>query len=68
MSLRATITASPLSCARNGSSTNLRSSMRSSLREQLRVISPWLEDDQIDEVAHRITTYPSKNLLEPCLL
>jgi type I restriction enzyme R subunit len=38
--------------------------MESVLREQLRTINPWLEDDQVDEVVHRITTYPSKNLLE----
>lgn len=34
------------------------------LRERLKLFNPWLEDDQIEEVVHRITTYPSKNLLE----
>jgi len=34
------------------------------LRERLRTINPWLEDDQVDEAVHRITTFPSKNLLE----
>ncbi len=34
------------------------------LREQLKVINPWLEDDQMDEIVHRIMTPPSKNLLE----
>ena len=35
------------------------------LREQLKVINPWLEDDQIEEVTKRITaSFPTTNLLE----
>jgi len=35
------------------------------LRDQLRVINPWLEDDQVEEVAKRLTaSFPSTNLLE----
>ena len=38
--------------------------MESVLRERLVEINPWLEEDQLDEVVHRITTYPSKSLIE----
>lgn len=35
------------------------------LREQIKVINPWLEDDQVEEVAKRLTTsFPSTNLLD----
>jgi type I site-specific restriction-modification system R (restriction) subunit len=35
------------------------------LREQLKVINPWLEDDQVEEVAKRLTaSFPGNNLLE----
>ena len=35
------------------------------LREQLRVINPWLEDDQVEEVVKRlISSFPSTNLLD----
>ena len=35
------------------------------LREQLKVINPWLEDDQVEEVAKRLTaSFPSTNLLD----
>lgn len=35
------------------------------LREQLKVINPWLEDDQIEEVAKRLTaSFPGSNLLD----
>lgn len=35
------------------------------LREQLKVINPWLEDDQVEEVARRLTaSFPGSNLLE----
>jgi type I restriction enzyme, R subunit len=35
------------------------------LREQLKVINPWLQDDQIEEVAKRLTaSFPSTNLIE----
>lgn len=35
------------------------------LREQLQVINPWLEDDQVEEVAKRLTASgPSTNLLD----
>lgn len=35
------------------------------LREQLQVINPWLEDDQVEEVAKRLTaSFPGSNLLE----
>lgn len=35
------------------------------LREQLKVINPWLEDDQVEEVAKRLTaSFPGGNLLE----
>ncbi|QSI78776.1 type I restriction endonuclease subunit R [Niveibacterium microcysteis] len=35
------------------------------LREQLRVVNPWLEDDQVEEVAKRITaSFSGNNLLE----
>lgn len=39
--------------------------MASVLREQLKVINPWLEDDQVEEVAKRLTAgFPGNNLLE----
>jgi type I restriction enzyme, R subunit len=38
--------------------------MHSVLRERLRIINPWLQEDQLDEVVYRITTVPSKNLVE----
>ncbi|SDW10723.1 type I restriction endonuclease subunit R [Nitrosomonas communis] len=35
------------------------------LREQVKVISPWLEDDQVEEVMKRlIASFPGSNLLE----
>lgn len=35
------------------------------LREQIKVINPWLEDDQVEEVAKRLTgSFPGGNLLE----
>lgn len=35
------------------------------LREQIKVINPWLEDDQVEEVAKRLTaSFPSTNLLD----
>jgi len=35
------------------------------LREQLRVINPWLEDDQVEEVVKHLTaSFPSTGLLE----
>ena len=35
------------------------------LREQLKVINPWLEDDQVDAVVKQLTTnFPSTNLLQ----
>jgi len=35
------------------------------LREQLKVINPWLEDDQVEEVVKQLTaTFPGTNLLE----
>lgn len=35
------------------------------LRDQLKVINPWLEDDQVDEVMkHLIASFPSTDLLE----
>jgi type I restriction enzyme, R subunit len=35
------------------------------LRQQLKVINPWLQDDQIEEVAKRLTaSFPSTNLIE----
>ncbi|WP_221178402.1 type I restriction endonuclease subunit R [Pseudomonas brassicacearum] len=35
------------------------------LREQLRVINPWLEEDQVEEAARRLTaSFPGSNLLE----
>lgn len=35
------------------------------LREQIKVINPWLEDDQVEEVTKRLTaSFPSNNLLE----
>jgi type I restriction enzyme R subunit len=35
------------------------------LREQLKVINPWLEDDQVEEVAKRLTaSFPNTNLLD----
>ncbi|MFM6455809.1 MAG: type I restriction endonuclease, partial [Planktothrix sp.] len=35
------------------------------LREQLKVINPWLEDDQIEEVTKQLTaSFPSNSLLE----
>jgi len=35
------------------------------LREQLKVINPWLEEDQVEEVAKQLTaSFPSTNLLE----
>ena len=34
------------------------------LRERLKVINPWLEDDQVDEVITRVTTFPSTGLME----
>jgi type I restriction enzyme R subunit len=35
------------------------------LREQLKVINPWLEDDQVEEVMKRlIASFPSTNLLD----
>ncbi|MCU0542485.1 MAG: type I restriction endonuclease subunit R [Oscillatoriaceae cyanobacterium Prado104] len=35
------------------------------LREQLQIINPWLEEDQIEEVAKRLTaSFPSNNLIE----
>ncbi len=39
--------------------------MLSVLREQLKVINPWLEDDQVDEVVKQLTAnFPSTNLLQ----
>jgi type I restriction enzyme R subunit len=39
--------------------------MRPVLREQLKVINPWLEDDQVEEVAKRLTaSFPGSNLLD----
>jgi type I restriction enzyme R subunit len=39
--------------------------MLSVLREQLRVINPWLEEDQVDEVVKQLTAnFPSTNLLQ----
>lgn len=39
--------------------------MLSVLCEQLKVINPWLEDDQVDEVAKQLTaSFPSTGLLE----
>ena len=35
------------------------------LRERLKVINPWLEDDQIEEVVKQLTaSFPSTGLLE----
>jgi type I restriction enzyme R subunit len=35
------------------------------LREQLKVINPWLEDDQVEEVVKQLTaSFPSTGLLE----
>ncbi len=35
------------------------------LHEQLKAINPWLEDDQVEEVAKRLTaSFPGKSLLE----
>ena len=35
------------------------------LREQLKVINPWLKDDQVDEVVKQLTaSFPGGNLLE----
>lgn len=35
------------------------------LREQLRVINPWLEDDQVEETAKQLTaSFPGTGLLE----
>ena len=34
------------------------------LRKSLKKINPWLEDDQVEEVVRRITSFPSSNLLE----
>jgi type I restriction enzyme R subunit len=35
------------------------------LREQLKVIQPWLEDDQVEEVVKQLTaSFPSSNLLQ----
>ncbi|MFC1542919.1 type I restriction endonuclease subunit R [Candidatus Neomarinimicrobiota bacterium] len=34
------------------------------LRDSLEKINPWLEEDQVEEVIHRITTYPGTSLLE----
>jgi type I restriction enzyme R subunit len=35
------------------------------LKEQLKVINPWLEDDQVDEVVKQLTaSFPASNLLE----
>ena len=39
--------------------------MLSVLRERLAIINPWLEDDQIEEAARRLTTgLPGMGLLE----
>ena len=39
--------------------------MGSVLREQLKIINPWLEIDQIEEVVKQLTAnFPSNNLLE----
>jgi hypothetical protein len=39
--------------------------MLSVLREQLKVINPWLEEDQVDEVVKQLTAnFPSTNLLQ----
>lgn len=39
--------------------------MGSVLREQLKIINPWLETDQIEEVVKQLTAnFPSNNLLE----
>ena len=35
------------------------------LREQLKIINPWLEDDQVEEVVKQLTaTFPGTSLLE----
>ena len=35
------------------------------LREQLNIINPWIEDDQVDQVIHQLTgNWPSTGLLE----
>ncbi len=34
------------------------------LRRSLQKINPWLEDDQVEEVVRRITSFPSSSLLE----
>ena len=35
------------------------------LREQLKIINPWLEEDQVDEVAKQLTaSFPSTNLIQ----
>lgn len=34
------------------------------LHQQLKVINPWLENDQIEEVSKRLIQLPSNNLLE----
>ena len=34
------------------------------LRNALQRINPWLEDDQVEDVARRLTSFPSSNLLE----
>ncbi len=39
--------------------------MGSVLREQLKLINPWLEVDQIEEMVKQLTAnFPSNNLLE----
>lgn len=39
--------------------------MLSGLREQLKVINPWLEEDHVDEVVKQLTAdFPSTNLLQ----
>src|ERR1700728_3596557 len=39
--------------------------MMPKLRQQLKVINPWIEDDQIEEVTKRLTaSFPSTGLLE----
>ena len=36
-----------------------------SLRQQLKVINPWMEDDQVEEVVKQLTaSFPSTSLLE----
>ena len=38
--------------------------MKPILKDSLKKINPWLEEDQVDELVRRITTFPQNTLLE----